>query len=105
MRSLSLTIRSLLCLALALPAATLPFTARAQETRPVHGCGAPAQVTAANVVIPQSGSFALLPRAERVQISEVRAEINILQQVATTTLDVSLANPGSRQQEAEMLVP
>ncbi len=105
MRSLSLTIRSLLCLALALPAATLPLKATAQETRPVHSARATAQLTAANVVVPQSGSFALLPQAERVQISEVRAEINILQQVATTSLEVSLANPGSRQQEAEMLVP
>lgn len=105
MRSLSLTIRSLLCLALALPAATLPLTARAQETRPVHSSGAAASTAATNVVIPQSGSFALLPRAERVQIGEVSAEINILQQVATTTLEVSLTNPGDRQQEAEMLVP
>jgi Ca-activated chloride channel family protein len=40
-----------------------------------------------------------------VRISEVRAEINILQQVATTSLEVSLANPSNRQQEAEMLVP
>lgn len=70
--------------------------------RPAPGSGG---VTASNLVIPQSGTYLLTPQAERVRISEVRAEINILQQVATTTLDVSLSNPGSRQQEAEMLVP
>jgi len=92
-------------LALVVSTATLPLTGKAQEMRPVQSSGASVPHAASNLIIPQSGAYALTPQAERVQISEVRAEVNILQQVATTTLEVSLANPGNRQQEAEMLVP
>src|SRR6267142_2846126 len=61
--------------------------------------------TASNLVIPQSRAYAMRPEAQLVKISEVAADVRILQQVATTTMDVALANPGTRQQEAEMLVP
>jgi Ca-activated chloride channel family protein len=103
MRQLSLTVRCLICLALVLSSVTFSLKGKAQEVRP-----APAPVAtaaASNLIIPQSGTYGFMPRAERVQISEVRAEINILQQVATTSLEVTLSNPGTRQQEAEMLVP
>lgn len=104
MRKLSLAAGCLVCLALLLSTITLPFKAKAQEVRPSTGTGTPA-VTASNLIIPQSGTYAFLPQAERVQIGEVRAVVNILQQVATTSLEVTLNNPGARQQEAEMLVP
>ncbi|MGH9972224.1 MAG: VWA domain-containing protein [Pyrinomonadaceae bacterium] len=60
---------------------------------------------ASNIIIPQSRSYALQPQAPRIQISEVAADIRILQQFATTTMDVGLSNPSDQQQEAEMLVP
>jgi Ca-activated chloride channel homolog len=107
MRSLSMTIRCLLGLALLFCAAVFSLKGTAQEIKPDRAGRAAESRSrgATNLIIPQSGAFALTPQAERVKIGEVRAEINILQQVATTTLDVSLVNQGGQQQEAEMLVP
>jgi len=61
--------------------------------------------TASNLIIPQSRAYALHARADLIQISEVVADVRILQQVATTTLDVGITNPSGRQQEAEMMIP
>jgi Ca-activated chloride channel homolog len=61
--------------------------------------------TASNIIIPQARSYALGAQANQIQISEVTAEVRILQQVATTTMDVGLTNSSGQQQEAEMLVP
>lgn len=61
--------------------------------------------TASNLIIPQARVYALRAQAQLIQISEVAADIRIVQQVATTTLDVGLTNPTGRQQEAEMLIP
>lgn len=64
------------------------------------------QPFAANVIVPQSRAFNFRGAArEGVQISEVSADINIIEQVATTKLTISLNNPSNRQQEAELLVP
>ena len=60
---------------------------------------------AANLIIPQSRVYALQAQAQTIQISEVAADIRIVQQVATTTLDVGLKNPSGQQQQAEMLIP
>lgn len=60
---------------------------------------------AANIIIPQSRAYALTPQQHAIQITEVSADIRIVQQVATTTLEIGLSNPGPNQQEAEMLVP
>jgi Ca-activated chloride channel family protein len=61
--------------------------------------------TASNLIIPQARVYALRAQAQYIQISEVAADIRIVQQVATTTLDVGLTNPSSQQQQAEMLIP
>jgi Ca-activated chloride channel family protein len=63
------------------------------------------QTTASNLIIPQARSYAIRAQAQPIQISDVAADVRILQQVATTTLEIGLANPSERQQEAEMLVP
>src|SRR5438128_279272 len=63
------------------------------------------QTTASNLIIPQARSYAIRGQAQAIQISDVSADVRILQQVATTTLEIGLANPSERQQEAEMLVP
>jgi len=60
---------------------------------------------ASNLIIPQARAYAMRPEAQLIKISEVAADVRILQQVATTTMDVSLANTGTRQQQAEMFVP
>lgn len=63
------------------------------------------QSTASNLIIPQSRAYALSAHAQQIQISEVAADIHIVHQVATTTLEVGLNNPSGAQQEAEMLIP
>ncbi|MBW1808487.1 MAG: VWA domain-containing protein [Deltaproteobacteria bacterium] len=76
--------------------------ARAQ---PVHH-----RAWAHNVVVPQSRSFIMVhPQAaafrQPVQISKIKVGVVILEQVATTTMDISLRNPSHARQEAELLVP
>lgn len=73
------------------------------QTHPASAGGF--HTTASNLIIPQSRVYALGAQADHIQISEVAADVRIVQQVATTTLDIGLTNPSGRQQEAEMLIP
>lgn len=59
---------------------------------------------ASNVVVPQARMFAL-DRQQTAEITEIAAVVSILEQVATTTLDIRLRNPGGRRLEAELIVP
>lgn len=97
---------SLLC-ALLLRFAFVASPHAAQEIRPqARGKSfVTLSATASNLIIPQSRAYTVGAQAERVRIGGVSADISILQQVATTSLTVTLNNPGARQQEAEMLVP
>jgi Ca-activated chloride channel family protein len=84
----------------------LALTVLATETRSQEITGPPVfRSSAANVIVPQSRSYSLSGSEQQVQITGVAAEVRILQQVATTTMDVALANPTNRIQEAEMLIP
>ena len=99
MRNVSLTLTVLLGVTF-LGLATLTSTTKSQEitpTRQFHG--------AANIIIPQSRAYSLSGQQRQVQITGVTAEVRILQQVATTTMDVGLDNPTRQIQEAEMLIP
>jgi len=58
----------------------------------------------AHVIVPQSRAFSMQNNPQ-VQIQEVNVGVVILEQVATTTMDISLTNPSNRRLEAEMLVP
>lgn len=59
---------------------------------------------ASNVIVPQSRSFRNGPAAA-VEITRVEARVSILEQVATTVIDVHLSNPSGVQQEAELILP
>jgi len=60
---------------------------------------------AANLVVPQSRAF-VVDRAQRtIDIAGVNVGVVILEQVATTTMDIQLKNPSDRRIEAELLVP
>ncbi|MBX7221177.1 MAG: VWA domain-containing protein [Blastocatellia bacterium] len=78
----------------------LPFTAATQEI-------AIPEFTA-NLVIPQTGRV-FLPSSRRgtspVTIRSVKADILVVEQVAATTLDITLSNQSGQPQEAELLVP
>lgn len=61
-----------------------------------------------NIVVPQARHNVILPHPHRhqpVRLADVRAEVSINDQVATTTLVLTLTNPSGVQQEAELLVP
>jgi Ca-activated chloride channel family protein len=73
--------------------------------------GAAAQVAhtsvrpfASNVVVPQSRSFAA-PHVQVVQVKEVNVGVVIVEQVATTTMDILIENPTGSRLEAELLIP
>ncbi len=57
-----------------------------------------------NVVVPQTRAFAIREKTA-VQITQVDVGVAILEQVAATTMDISLRNPSRRRLEAELLVP
>ena len=57
-----------------------------------------------NVVIPQSRAFSVRRQAT-VQIIGVNVGVVIVEQVATTTMDIELQNPASSRLEAELVVP
>lgn len=59
----------------------------------------------ANVILPQARAFHVDVAAPGVRVAGVRADIVIVDGVATTTLDVQVMNPGDRDAEAELLLP
>src|SRR5687768_5105691 len=86
----------------------LAFTVLTTTTNSQEITGAGSQPTAfhaAHLIVPQSRSYSLSGQRQQVQITEVAAEVRILEQVATTTMDVGLTNPTRQIQEAEMLIP
>lgn len=60
-----------------------------------------------NLIMPQARSAVWRPPtvSGSVQITGVDAAVDIVEQVATTTLDISLSNPTGTRLEAQMLVP
>lgn len=103
MRNVTLTLTVVLGVTF-LALATLTITTQSQE---ITGGSAPTTFhsSAANLIVPQSRAYSLSGQQQQVQISGVTAEVRILQQVATTTMDVALDNPTRQIQEAEMLIP
>ena len=84
----------------------LGLTVLATTTRSQQITGPPVfQSSAANLIVPQSRSYSLSGSQQPVQITGVTAEVRIMQQIATTTMDVALANTTNRTQESEMLIP
>lgn len=63
-----------------------------------------ARAWASNVVVPQSRSMSLDAR-NRIEVTGITLDVSILDQAATTTLDIELRNPTNSRLEAEMLVP
>lgn len=100
MRNVTLTLTILLGVTL-LAFTNLTDTTHSQEITP----STTFQSSAANLIVPQARSYSFSGAQQQVQITGVAADVRILEQVATTTMDVGLANPTQRIQEAEMLIP
>jgi Ca-activated chloride channel family protein len=60
---------------------------------------------ATHIIIPQARPIAFRDAAPRVQIAEVQARVSIMEQTATTTLDIALSNPARQPLEAVLLLP
>jgi Ca-activated chloride channel family protein len=63
-----------------------------------------AHLLASHIIVPQARAFAPTP-AGTVTITEVNATVDIVEQAATTTLDISLTNATNARLEAQMVVP
>ncbi len=57
-----------------------------------------------NVIVPQSRHFGCI-RTPGLIVEQVDANVDIIEQVATTTLDIVIRNGGGSQTEAELLIP
>jgi Ca-activated chloride channel homolog len=57
-----------------------------------------------NIVVPQARFFSTRPGVD-LRITGVEVRAVIIEQAATTTMEISLVNPGSGRVEAELLVP
>ena len=64
----------------------------------------PAHPLAANVIVPQARAFNT-NSDQAVEITEINVGVVIVEQVATTTMDISLHNPAPRPTDAELVVP
>ncbi len=61
---------------------------------------------ASNVIVPQSHARAFAPdRQGAIEITAVHVRLDIVETVATTTIEIHLENKTSRRQEAELVVP
>jgi len=65
------------------------------------------RVLSSNVIMPQSREVSYSPTTRHgpIQITQVIAAVDILDQVATTTLEFHLFNPARTRQEAEVIMP
>jgi len=62
---------------------------------------------ASNVVMPQAArrAFTIVRRERAVEITKIEATVDILDQVATTTIEIHLRNTSRRREEAELIMP
>jgi len=62
---------------------------------------------ASNIIVPQSRdrAFCIERREGPIQITEVVGLVDIVDQVAVTTVEIRLKNPSRRRQEAELIMP
>jgi Ca-activated chloride channel family protein len=60
---------------------------------------------ASNIVVPQNRSFTIRPQTASVQITGVNVDVLLLEQVATTIMEIALSNPTNQRLQAEMVVP
>ncbi len=57
------------------------------------------------VIVPQQRTYSTQVIPTGLRLTDVSATIEIVEQVATTTLEIVIHNPSSRQLEAELIVP
>lgn len=99
--------RTLASLALAACIIPLSLAAQPATTITVHP-GGTVDIRVPNIIVPQAPrgrAITIRPNPQAVEIASVDATVDLRESVATTTLRMTVKNPASTQQEAEMLVP
>jgi Ca-activated chloride channel homolog len=59
----------------------------------------------AHIIVPQSRAWVIDRTQPKIEVTGVKVGVVIVEQVATTTLDIGLKNPSGSRLEAELLVP
>src|SRR5262245_27914285 len=90
--------KTLVNISLGLALALLSPNAPAQVHRPS------ARALSSHILVPPSRPF-VAPTAGQVQITAVDVAVDMVEQVATTTLNIHLTNATHTRLEAEMIVP
>jgi Ca-activated chloride channel family protein len=88
-----------LSIALLVAAAAWPAAEAVAQVHHLH-----VRAFSSHVIVPQSRSI-VLDRSPRVEVTGVKVGVVILEQAATTSMDIALKNPSNRRIEAELLVP
>lgn len=99
--------RTLLSLAFAGCLIPLSIAAQPATTITVQPGGS-VDIRVPNIIVPQAPrgrAITIRPAPQAVEIASVDATVDLRESVATTTLRMTVKNPASTQQEAEMLVP
>lgn len=76
-----------------------------QSTPPITADALRSRAWSANVVMPQSRAFHVDASQPAVRVSSIRADVLIVDGIATTTLDVRVENSAARDSQAELLLP
>ncbi len=91
--------RAIACSTLLAVLTGLAGPAPAQTTRPA----APTEVH--NIIVPQARRTVHARHTQAVQLSAVEVTVGIEEQVATTSMQLTLSNPAPRPQQAELVLP
>ena len=94
---------------LALAGCLIPLSLAAQPATTITiQPGGTVDIRVPNIIVPQAPrgrAITVRPNPQAVEIASVDATVDLRESVATTTLRMTVKNPASTQQEAEMLVP
>jgi Ca-activated chloride channel family protein len=96
--------RSLAAICAALALAPVAAAQRA-EHQPARAPALSEFGSASQVIVPQSRAFPLGNFGQAVVLESVTARVRILEQTASTTLEIALRNPGRQRVEAILLLP
>ncbi len=93
-------ITKLLALAVLIGPFVAPSSAQVHALAPQHDWAG-----VSHVVLPQTRAFALEPDRDPIVIERIEARVEIVEQAAVTTLEISVRNPSPRPAEAALLLP
>ncbi len=100
--------RVLASLVLAVGSVSLAVAAQPGATTITVPPGASVDIRVSNIIVPQASrgrAITIRPGITAIEIASVEAEVDMRESVATTTLRMTVKNPSSSVQEAEMLIP